>query len=103
MNRKKEVREMFYKLMPLALMLIMTILVPIIVGVYVYRDASRRGMDATLWTLISVLAPMLVGFIVYMIIRCDYSNLTCPNCGNRLKNSWVVCPNCGASIKNTFE
>lgn len=91
---------MLYQLLPLALMLIMTILVPVIVGVYVYRDATSRGMDVTLWTIISVLAPMLVGFIVYMIIRGRYSNLTCPKCGYKVKNDWPVCPKCGTLLKN---
>lgn len=24
--------------------------IPVLIGVYVYRDASRRGMNAVLWT-----------------------------------------------------
>ena len=41
------------------------IIIPVMIGVYVYRDAARRGMNAVLWTLVAVLAPALVGFIVY--------------------------------------
>ena len=30
---------------------------PILIGVYVYRDAKRRNMNAPLWTIIAILAP----------------------------------------------
>ena len=43
--------------------------VPILIGVYVYRDARRRGMNAVLWTLIAVAAPALIGFIIYLLVR----------------------------------
>lgn len=40
------------------------ICIPVLVGVYVYRDANSRGMNAALWTLIAILAPALIGFII---------------------------------------
>ena len=43
--------------------------VPVMVGVYVYRDSRRRGMSAVVWTLIAVAAPALIGFIIYLLIR----------------------------------
>ena len=75
------------------------ICVPILVGVYVFRDASRRGMNAALWTLIAVLAPMLVGFIIYLLVRGNYPDLKCPRCGAPVRESYVSCPQCGARLK----
>lgn len=75
------------------------IVVPILVGVYVFRDASRRGMNAALWTLIAVLVPILVGFIIYLLVRGNYPDLKCPQCGTPVRESYVSCPQCGARLK----
>lgn len=75
------------------------IVVPILVGVYVFRDASRRGMNAALWTLIAVLVPILVGFIIYLLVRGNYPDLKCPQCGTPVRDSYVSCPQCGARLK----
>ena len=45
------------------------LIVPILIGVYVYRDAKRRGMNALVWTLIALFAPSLIGFIIYLLVR----------------------------------
>lgn len=73
--------------------------VPILVGVYVFQDARRRGMNAALWTLIAVLVPMLVGFIIYLLVRGSYPDLKCPRCGAPVRESYVSCPQCGARLK----
>lgn len=73
--------------------------VPILVGVYVFQDARRRGMNAALWTLIAVLVPMLVGFIIYLLVRGSYPDLKCPRCGAPVRENYVSCPQCGARLK----
>lgn len=72
---------------------------PIFVGVYVYRDAKRRNMNALLWTIIAILAPSLIGFIIYLLVRGNYSNLKCPRCDATVTEQYVVCPKCGAKLK----
>ena len=53
--------------------LMISIAVPLIVGILVYRDAKKR-VDASpvLFGLLAALAPLFIGVIVYMIIRKDY-------------------------------
>lgn len=51
--------------------------IPVLIGVYVYRDAKRRNMNALLWTLIAILAPSLIGFIIYLFVRGNYDDLQC--------------------------
>ena len=72
---------------------------PILVGVYVYRDAKRRNMNAPLWTIIAILAPSLIGFIIYLLVRGNYSNLKCPRCDATVTEQYMVCPKCGAKLK----
>jgi uncharacterized membrane protein YhaH (DUF805 family) len=43
----------------------------ILLAVWVYRDAKKRGMEATLWLLL-VLLTGFIGFIVYLIVRRDH-------------------------------
>lgn len=76
------------------------IAVPTVIGVYVYKDAKRRSMNPVLWTLIAVLAPGFIGLIIYLIIRSNYSEKNCPQCGKRVHESFSVCPSCGYSLKN---
>ncbi|MBQ4282702.1 MAG: zinc ribbon domain-containing protein [Lachnospira sp.] len=73
--------------------------IPITIGVYVYRDANRRGMNAVLWTLVAVFAPSLIGFIIYLVVRESYSDLSCPQCNAKVKEQYVICPTCGAKLQ----
>ena len=82
-----------------ALIALIALTIPALVGVYVYRDARRRGMSAPLWTLVAVLAPALVGFIIYLLVRKGYSDLECPRCGAPVTEQYVVCPQCGAKLR----
>lgn len=81
------------------LFLTLLIALPILLGVYVYRDATRRGMNAVLWTLLAVFAPGLVGLIIYLLVRNNYSDATCQKCGKPVRESFAVCPHCGTPLK----
>lgn len=89
------IRTMIFILFVLAALLA----VPILIGVYVYRDASRRGMNTVLWTLIAVAAPGLIGFIIYLLIRGNYPDLQCPQCAEPVSEQYAVCPHCGAKLQ----
>ena len=88
-------RMVIYSLVVLISLLIL--LIPI--GVYVYRDAKRREMNAVMWTLIAVVAPALIGFIIYLLVRGNYPDLQCPQCAGPVAEHYVVCPHCGAKLR----
>lgn len=88
-----------FAIIPLLIVLSIIIIIPILICIYVYRDASRRGMNAILWTLIAALAPALVGFIIYLLVRSGYSDLQCPACMAPVTEQYMVCPKCGARLK----
>ena len=84
----------------LLLGLLIGIGLPVLIGVYVYRDAKARGMDAALWTIIAVLAPSLIGLIVYLVVRGNSSVRRCAQCGAQVSVDFAVCPQCGAQLRN---
>ncbi|MCC6051010.1 MAG: PLDc N-terminal domain-containing protein [Thermofilum sp.] len=53
------------------LLIIGLIAVWILLAVWVYRDAKKRGMEATLWLLV-VLLTGFIGLIVYLIVRREH-------------------------------
>ncbi|MDR0897922.1 MAG: zinc ribbon domain-containing protein [Oscillospiraceae bacterium] len=83
-------------LLPLMALVLM---LPILMGVYVYRDAKARRMDAVLWTLVAVLVPSFIGLIIYLVIRGNHTNLNCPNCNQPVSADYALCPHCGARMK----
>ena len=83
----------FFLIVPIVLILL------VLIGVYVYRDAKRRGMNAVLWTLIALLSPALVGFIIYLLARNSYSDLECPQCAAPVEEDYLACPRCGAKLR----
>ena len=84
---------------PVFIVLAVIIILPFVIGVYVYRDAKRRGMNAILWALVAALAPSLIGLLVYLLVRSNYSDLRCPQCDTPVKEQFVVCPRCGAKLR----
>jgi Double zinc ribbon len=63
---------------------------------YVYRDAKRRGMNATLWTLlVLILSPayLLIGLIIYLLVR-EPLPYNCPQCSSTVNARFNFCPNC---------
>lgn len=81
------------------IVLVTLLTVPVLIGVYVYRDSRQRGMNAVVWTLIAVVAPALIGFIIYLLIRGSYPDLQCPQCAGSVSEQYTVCPHCGAKLR----
>lgn len=52
----------------IALMLILMTL-PVVIAVYVYRDAEQRGMKPTVWMVVAAFVPLCLGLVVYLIVR----------------------------------
>ena len=81
------------------LIICINLLLPVCIGVYVYRDARDRGMEAVLWTLAAVLIPGFIGLIVYLFARTRYSVLRCARCGAVVEEDYSVCPQCGINLQ----
>jgi hypothetical protein len=69
----------------------------IAVGVWVYGDATRRGMEPLLWTLVAVLGPNLMGLVVYLVVRKPLQ-VACRACGEAVTEGATFCPRCSAPL-----
>lgn len=86
--------------LPFVIFYMITILaIPVLVGVYVYKDAKKHNMDAVLWTLIAILVPGFVGLIIYLVVRSNDVNVNCPKCKKPISYEYSLCPYCGEQLK----
>jgi hypothetical protein len=68
---------------------------------YVNRDAHRRGMNSTLWTvLVLVLLPayFVTGFIIYFLLR-EPLPYPCPQCHAEVSARFNYCPECKHNLR----
>jgi cbb3-type cytochrome oxidase subunit 3 len=81
----------------------------IVVIVWVYRDAERRGMNGILWALL-VFIGNLIGLIIYLIVRSDRAEIAeedpgkktaqpCPNCQKPVDTGFAFCPHCATKLQ----
>jgi hypothetical protein len=61
---------------------------------YVNKDAGRRGMNRTLWTILVIIVPNAIGFILYFVLRSPI-RVECPKCGKVVDPRVNFCPSCG--------
>jgi hypothetical protein len=75
----------------------------ILLVAYVNRDAKRREMNSTLWTILVVAllpAYFVTGFIIYFLLR-DPLPLTCPQCSSKVSARFNFCPECKFNLRPT--
>jgi RNA polymerase subunit RPABC4/transcription elongation factor Spt4 len=64
---------------------------------YINRDAKRRGMSPTLWTIVAILIPNALGILLYFVLRHPLRS-ACPQCGNAVEMSFSFCPRCSYKL-----
>lgn len=67
-------------------------------GVWTYRDAKSRGLEAGMWTAIVLLVPNLIGLLLYFLIGRKQQKATCPVCGYKKEKCAPYCSNCGTAV-----
>ena len=99
----------FPRLFPTTLLSLMLFAIWIVIIIWVYRDAERRGMNGVLWALL-VLIGNLIGLLIYLIVRSDAfqpppdpvaSKRACPHCQKPVASSFAYCPHCGSQMQPT--
>lgn len=71
-----------------------------LIGIFVYKDAKKRGLNPLLWATIAILVPSCIGLIIYLVIRGEHSVRSCPKCGKNVESVYTACPHCGQMLKS---
>lgn len=64
-------------------------------GIWVYKDAKQRGLNAGLWTLLVVLSGNFIGLILYLLIGRKQMMISCDACGAKINVQGGFCQICG--------
>jgi len=79
----------------------------ILVAIWVYKDAEKRGSSGVLWLIIVILLG-LIGIIIWLVVRppiggapkpAAASDRTCPSCGRPIPMDARVCPYCSKKFE----
>jgi len=66
------------------------------VGIWVYRDAKKKGLPAVMWAVAATLLPGLVGLLIYIVYRADKKpTMKCRSCEKDIEWGVGFCPYCG--------
>jgi RNA polymerase subunit RPABC4/transcription elongation factor Spt4 len=64
---------------------------------YINRDAKRRAMSPTLWTIVVILIPNALGLLLYFVLRQPLRG-ACPQCGHAIQPGFNFCPLCSCKL-----
>ena len=96
---------------------IVPLIIAILVAIWIYKDAEKRGKSGALWVILLLLASFLlsiIGFIIVLIVWLatrppiggepnkqigSSSDRICPACGRPIPMDAQVCPYCGKDFR----
>lgn len=81
----------------------------ILIAIWVYRDAEKRGSSGVLWLIICLLTG-IIGLIIWFVVRPPIggkpasaesggAGRMCPSCGRPIPMDARVCPYCGKNFE----
>jgi hypothetical protein len=54
------------------LILVFLLIAPLMIGIYVYKDARKINLhEPVLWAIVAGLVPLMVGLMIYLIYSSD--------------------------------
>jgi hypothetical protein len=67
-----------------------------LIAVFIYKDASKRNMNAWLWMLAVIYIPNFIGLLFYLFARRQHHSLS----ETEPRNKPIQCPHCGKLIQS---
>ena len=85
---------------------LIALIIGIVLAVWVYKDAQKRGSSGALW-LIIVIFTGIIGLIIWLVVRppiggekkAASSERRCPNCGRVIPDDARACPYCAKKFE----
>lgn len=88
----------FYLVGSVLVVAVLFVAAEICLGIWTYRDARSRGLNAALWTVVALLVPSFVGLILYLTVGRNQASGLCPGCSAAVQADALFCPRCGAAV-----
>lgn len=83
-------------------MCLIIVIIPLILGIllciWIYKDAEKRGKSGAIWVIVLILASLFLSFIGLIIVIVIWLATRPPIGGNKPAGSDRRCPNCGRNI-----
>jgi len=89
-------------------LILVSLIIVVLIGLWIYRDAESRGENGVLWLLI-VFFLNIIGLIIWLLVRPPKKELAerkvvekvlvCPYCRFENPPDIRFCSNCGASLE----
>jgi len=71
----------------------------VFLGIWTYKDAKEKGLNAILWTLVVVLGSQhLIGLLLYVLVGRKNAKIICPECSAQTAAKAQYCEQCGKAI-----
>ena len=92
---------------------IIWLIIAILIAIWVYRDAEKRGSSGVLWLIIVIIAG-IIGLIIWLVVRPPIGGApvqqvqqpqqpapgrACPNCGRAIPTDARACPYCAKKFE----
>lgn len=81
----------------------------LLLGIWVYKDAEKRGKSGVLWLLIVWFVAFPIGLIIWLVVRPPIGgepagkaaggDRRCPNCGRTIPMDARACPYCAKKFE----
>ncbi|MFC6653147.1 PLDc N-terminal domain-containing protein [Paenibacillus rhizoplanae] len=81
-------------LIVMSLLALLFLSLNVLIAVFIYKDASRRRMNAWLWVTAVIYIPNFIGLILYLLARKQHHIHAASDAGNQD----IRCPHCGHLI-----
>lgn len=85
---------------------IIWLIIGILIAIWVYKDAEKRGTSGALWLVIVILTG-IIGLIIWLVVRPPLggekkkeSDRRCPNCGRAIPMDARSCPYCNKKFES---
>jgi len=98
-----------FGLMICFLVFIIPFLIGVVLAIWIYKDANKRGKEGILWAILMIVLTLILNFFGILLItivwiairppiggepRITPSDRRCQNCGRLIPEDALVCPYC---------